>query len=230
MRNGVLVTRPIDAARNIAERLRAAGWQPVLAPLLRIKPMPLGPKAAPGVAAVVLTSANAVPAIPEQLRHLPALAVGDATAKLAREHGCGNVLSAGGDAAALARLAAARLDRPGPLLLLAGQGQGAALAAKLRGLGFRVHRRIAYAARPESRFPAAAAEAIEAGALRAALFLSAETARTFVRLLPPRLQPALEEVDALAIGAPAAAVLRPLPWRRVLVSGAPTLDGILGLL
>ena len=44
------------------------------------------------------------------------------------------------------------------------------------------------------------------------------------------LRPALAEVDACAIGRPAADVLTPLPWRRVRVSLLPTLDQVLALL
>jgi len=49
-------------------------------------------------------------------------------------------------------------------------------------------------------------------------------------LLPDKLKPGLAHVDALTIGAPAASVLAPLPWRRVRVSLRPTLDHVLALL
>ena len=168
--------------------------------------------------------------MPSSLHGLPLLAVGAATARRAREAGFERVLSADSDAAALAALAARSLGPGARLLLAVGAGQGATLAAALRGGGFRVHRRTAYAAYPVAEFPGEAQAALQAGALRAALFLSAETARAFARLLPVPLLPHLAGVDALAIGEPAAAALRPLPWRRVRVSASPTLDGILALL
>lgn len=224
----MLVTRPAAAGLELAARLEQGGWQPVLAPLLRIETF--APSAPRQVAATLVTSGNAVPAIPPAMRERPVLAVGDATAALARAQGCADVRSASGDASALARLAAGQLSTPGPLLLLSGRGQGAQLATVLRGSGFHVHRRTAYAARPVTEIPQAALDGLRAGTLRAAPFLSAETARTFVRLLPPALHPALAEIDALAIGEPAAAALRPLPWRRILVSGAPTLEALLDLL
>ncbi len=184
----------------------------------------------PGVAATLVTSGNALAALPEALHGLPLLAVGAATAGRAREAGFEYVLSADGDAAALAALAARSLEPGARLLLAVGAGQGAVLATVLRAGGFRVHRRTAYAARPVAEFPGVAQAALQEGALRAALFLSAETARAFARLLPAPLLPCLARMDALAIGEPAAAALRPLPWRRVRVSASPTLDGILALL
>ena len=211
-----------------AELLTARGWLPVIAPCLRIER-----RAAPAVhaaAATLVTSGNAVHAIPGPLRAGPVLAVGNATAERARAAGCTDVRSADGDAVALAALLARSVRAPGPVLLLSGAGQGTQLTAMLRAGGYTVRRRVAYAAKPVGAFPATAEAALSDGRLGAALFLSAETARAFVRLMPRTLHGTLHPVDALAIGEPAATILRPLPWHRVMVSGAPTLEGVLALL
>ncbi len=221
----MLITRPAAEAAATAARVRALGWEPVVAPMLRVRVATIR---AVSAEAVLVTSGNALAALAPGPRLL--LAVGDVTAERARAAGFSQVLSAGGDAADLVRLVQCSV-RPGAALLLAtGRGQGQALAAQLRGLGYRVVRRVAYAARPVARLPDAARAALEAGALRAALFLSAETAATFVRILPVPLHPALAGVEALCIGQPAAAALAPLPWGRVRVSLAPTLDEMLALL
>jgi uroporphyrinogen-III synthase len=83
---------------------------------------------------------------------------------------------------------------------------------------------------PARAFPAAAEEALAKQSVHAALFLSSETAAAFVRLLPSVLCPSLSRVNALAIGAPAADVLKSLPWREVRLAAAPTLDDVLALL
>lgn len=224
---GVLVTRPLAEGRATAARLEAMGFTPVLAPLMQVTPRPLG--RVPAHAAVLVTSGNALASLAGREGAM-LLAVGEATARRARAAGFGAVLSAGGDAADLLRLARARLVPGGAVLLAAGQGQGQELAAGLREAGLRVHRRVAYAARPVRRLPPAAAAALQAGQLHAALFLSAETARTFVRLLPAALLPALAPVEALALGAAAARVLAPLPFRRLRVPLSPTLEELLALL
>ena len=225
---GVLITRPEPGASETARRIAALGLLPILAPCLTIQPLPV--RLPPGVQAVLVSSGNAIPALPEMLHGLPLLAVGDATAARARAAGFGNVSSADGDAAALAALVAGHCPARATLLLATGQGQGGGLAADLRRRGFRVHRRAVYAARPVVRLPGPAREALTAGGLRAALFLSAETARAFARALPEALHPALAAVDALAIGQPAADALQHLPWRRVRVSAKPTLDSVLAML
>ncbi len=223
-----MVTRPEPGASETARRLRALHRDPIIAPLLHIRPLALAPFG--DVGAVLVTSGNAVPFLPASLHGAPLLAVGHATADRARSAGFTQVASADGDAAALAELTR-RACTPGAALLFAtARGQGAPLAAALRAHGFVVRRRAVYAARPAVRMPVAATRALRDASLGAALFLSAETARAFVRLLPPPLHPALAEVEALAIGQPAADALCVLPWRRVRVSAKPTQDSLLALL
>ena len=227
-RLSVLVTRPEPGASEAAGLIRARGLVPVLAPMLRVR---LRPVRLPGsVRAVVVSSGNAVPALPMALHGVALLAVGDATAARARAAGFRQVWSADGDAAALAALASQVLPPGAPVLLATGAGQGAVLAADLRGRGFPVHRRAAYAAAPVRRMPEEALAALAGPGLCAVLFLSAETARAFVRALPLALRPALAEVDALAIGAPAADAVMHLPWRRVRVSAKPRLESVMALL
>ena len=222
----VLVTRAAADASATAERLAAMGFEPVVAPLLRIVPRRAAlPRA---VDAVLVTSGNALSALPACLQSVPLYAVGDATAERARALGFADVHSAGGDAGDLAALVVPRVK--GVVLLATGAGQGAALAMCLRAQGLRVIRRVVYAARPVTRLPDLAASALQSGGLHAVLFLSAATAQSFVRVLPRPLVPALGSVIAACIAEPAAEVVRPLPWRQVRVSLRPSLHHVLALL
>jgi uroporphyrinogen-III synthase len=223
----ILITRPLEDAAVPARRIEALGYRPVIAPLLAVSRRSL--RALPAVQAILVTSGNALPSLPAV--DLPLLAVGDTTAARARAQGFGKVHSAGRDAQALADLAGRLLDpASGPVLLASGARQGAALAADLRARGFRVLRRVCYTASPVRCFPAVATQAIQAGDLHAVLFLSAETAAAFVRLLPPELNDALASVTALAIGQNAADALEPLPWLRICRAQNPTLDDVLALI
>ena len=230
MPDAILITRPEPGASATAARLLAAGLHPVVAPFLTIRPHPARLPPPTRVQAVLAASGNAVTLLPAAYHGLTLLTVGDATAARASAAGFTAVHSASGDAAALAALAAARLDpADGPVLVAVGCGQSTVLAIELRRRGFRVQRRVVYTAASVTRFPAEADMAI-GGGLRAALFFSTETAESFVHLLPRRLDSALSGADALAIGAAAAAVLRHLPWRSVRVAVRPTQDGVLALL
>src|SRR6185369_3410542 len=95
--------------------------------------------------AVLLTSANAVPALSAARRDLPMLAVGEATAQAARDAGFTSVESAEGDVAALAALAKQRSDPAGGALLYA---RGADVAGDLVGQlsGYTVDQAIVYRA------------------------------------------------------------------------------------
>jgi uroporphyrinogen-III synthase len=96
--------------------------------------------------------------------------------------------------------------------------------------GFSVHRRVTYSAEPVRRFPEVAASALAGDSLHAAIFLSAETAAAFVRLVPASSVHHLHGVLALAIGKAAAETLNALPWRQVRCAAAPNLDDVLALL
>ncbi len=221
----VLITRA--EGHSEALRLRHLGFTPLAAPLFRVIARPVS--APPEVQAVLVTSRNALAGLAPFAGKL--LAVGDATAAQAVARGFSDVESAAGDAVALAALAARRLDpAAGPVVLATGAGQGHALAADLRGRGFRVIRRVCYATHPVRRFPDQAQIALRSGALHAILFLSAETAACFVRLLPPECNDMLASVKALAIGKTTADALGGLPWLAVSRAATPTLDGVLALL
>ena len=230
-RRAVLVTRPEPGASDTAARLRELGYEPVIAPLLVVEAVPARMPSADAVQAVLISSAQAIPALPLAMHGVPVLAVGDATARRAVADGFVNVRSAGADAAVLAELVARSCDPHGkPLLLATGQGQGMRLAGALRERGFRVLRRVAYHARPVSTLPDAAGSAISSGRLEAALFYSGETARCFARLLPPECAAALADVLAIAISARAAKPLRSLNWRALRVAIHPSQDAVLAQL
>ena len=186
-RAAVLVTRPEPGAGETAARITALGLQPIIAPLLMIAPRHATLPPSARLQAIVATSRNAIPALPASHRHLPLFAVGAATARQARAAGFQQVTSADADAEALAALLAQACDPLAePLLLATGQDQGKALAANLRTRGFRVVRRVVYAAVPATILPEPIHRAFAAGTLSAALFFSAETAKTCVRLLQAR--------------------------------------------
>jgi uroporphyrinogen-III synthase len=226
-RQHVLLTRPQPDSVRIAGMVETRGFVPVVAPLLEIHARPAAlPK---DVQAVLVTSGNAFMGV--SAWPVPVFAVGDATAAQALACGFTEVASAARDAAALTTLVARTL-RPaaGALLLLSGAGQGHALAASLRDAGFSVHRSVTYSAAPVRHFPQSAAAALARDTLHAAIFLSAETAAAFVRLLPVSSVQHLHGVLGLAIGKAAAETLDALPWRQVRCAAAPDLDNVLALL
>jgi uroporphyrinogen-III synthase len=230
--DAVLITRPEPGASGTAARLEAMGLTPILAPFLHIHPVEAHLPSPDRIAAILLASGNAVDALPASVRDLPVLTVGDASARLARQAGFEDVSSADGDAVALAALVRERFGpRGGTLLLAAGRGQSVALAVELRASGYRVARRVVYAAEPVTVLPETARTALLADHPLTVLFFSAETARCFVRLV--RAEGLLDTVrgrDAITIGIQAGMALKGMHWARVRVAGKPTQDEMLALL
>jgi uroporphyrinogen-III synthase len=229
---GILVTRPEPGATETARRVAALGWVPVVAPALVLAPRSF---VMPRVQAVLLTSRAAARALPTPVPSLPVLAVGEATAAEALAAGWAGARAAGGTAEDLAALAAATLDpAAGPLLLAVGEGYALDLAAALRAHGFRVIRRIAYAAAPAAGLPAAAIGALSTGTVGAALFHSPRSAACAMTLLRAAgLAATAPRMEVLAISrrvAEAAAAAAPLGWRSVRVADRPDEDALLRLL
>lgn len=219
MTPAVLVTRPDPGAAETAAACAALGWVPVLAPALLLRPCP--PMALPPAQALLLPSRAAARALPPVA--MPVLAVGEGTAAEARARGFADVRGAGGDAAALAEAASASLDpAAGPLLLAVGRGYGAELAAALRGRGFRVLRRVVYAAAPAGALPEPACEALAAGRVAAALFTSPRGARITIALLRQAgLADAARGIRAIAISPRIAQALAVLPWASIETTPRP---------
>jgi uroporphyrinogen-III synthase len=219
----ILLTRPEPGATATAGRLTALGHEPILAPCLAIKPR--AATLPDETAAIIVTSAQAIPALPARFQNLPIFCVGDATAGRLRQAGFSSVESAAGTADDLFRIITAR-RLPGTHLLASGERQGLALARRLRAAGIPVLRRTVYAARPIRALPEPARAALASGSIGAALFYSAETGRAFARLQPPDTG----SIDAFALSPAVADALRGLPWRAIHVAVAPTEADLLALL
>jgi uroporphyrinogen-III synthase len=205
---------------------------PILAPALEIVGTPVRLPAPEQVGAILVTSGNALAALPPDYHEISMFAVGDATAERARAAGFGRVASAAGDAEALAKLVAgSRLPSAGSLLLATGRGQGKSLAGALRQAGFAVIRRVVYAAEPARRLPGTVVAALRAGDIDAALFFSPETASHFVRLVRQAdLGTLVSGSEAVAISRRTGMALETLPWRRIRIAAKPNQDEMLALL
>ena len=230
--DGVLVTRPAEAAADTASRLQARGWRPVFAPVAEIDRTGVELPPAEDIQAVLVTSANALTMLPPAYTRLPLLAVGDATAARARDLGFSLTHSASGDALALAALVMKTCVPPrGVLLHVCARNAPDLLASTLAGSGFEIMRREVYVARAAARLPEAARQELTRGTVAAALFFSPATARRFIALFRHDMSTqAVENVTAIAISSIAAEALAPLPWWRIRVASKPNQDELLAQL
>ncbi len=228
-----MVTRPLADSQGLVEALTSRGFDPLVEPMLTIRYRDETPPGH-GYQGVLATSANGVRALARlaRWRDLPVWAVGDASAREARELGFVTVESAAGDVATLADLVAGRADpAAGPLLHVAASHLAGDLGGALAAKGFTVEKAVLYDAEPAEDFSSALREALAGGQLSVALFFSPRTATTFVRLAAKRaLGESLRPVKALALSGAVAEALAPLPWRGVAVAERPDQAALLALL
>lgn len=180
----ILVLRPGTDAERTARSVAARGHEPIVAPLFDIVRLPAEPPRG-AFAALVLTSANAVPALadaPAAWRDLPLFSVGARTAARARAAGFADARSADRDRHALIDLIRDNLPAPARLLLVSGRDSHEDVPAILTAAGYEVTLWTAYAAQAVGALPEAAANALRDHGADAALHFSARGARTFLAL------------------------------------------------
>lgn len=220
MKLRVAVTRSSPHAEATAERVRALGAEPVLAPLLMIAPQAFDSDVA-GAQALVFTSANGVFAFAAANgnRAMNVLAVGDTTAQAARDAGFGAVRSAAGDVDALAALTKANLDpAAGPLIHFSGAHVAGDLQGVLRDAGFAYQRRIAYEAIAATTLPEVFRQSLDV-----VLFHSARAAATFAALGAPNAQ----NLVASCLSEAVAEAARVTAWKQLIVAPTPREEALL---
>lgn len=233
----VLVTRPQAESERTAAALRARGHEAVLAPLLRIEPVADAVIAPTSAIAILMTSGNAARAAAAHpalgaIRRLPVLAVGRQTAEAARAAGFADVISAEGDAAALAALAAQRFgSRAATLLYLAGNDRARNLAADLAPGGIAIETVVIYRARAVQSLPAAARAALAAGTIAGVLHYSARTAAIFLQCAArDGLTETARGLAHYCLSRRVAQTLRDAQFEHVLVAARPDEAAMLDLL
>jgi uroporphyrinogen-III synthase len=188
-----------------AEALRASGFAPLLAPLLRFEAVSLPDAIGDGAGALIVTSAAAFRAIelhPSRaaLSALPLFAVGEATADAAQAAGFINVKAAGGDAVSLRELIlgevrARRLKKSTAFLYLAGADLSVDLEVELGARGLRVQTLTVYRMAMLPTLTDEAHNAFAAGEIEAVLHYSRRSAAAFVEAV----RSAGVEISALAL-------------------------------
>lgn len=222
----VWVTRAQPGAGTTAERLRAMGVDPLVAPLLEVRALDGGPIDLAGVGALAFTSANGVAAFAARSkeRGLPVFAVGAATAAVAAETGFASVTAAEGDVAALAPVIAGEAPFAGELLHLGPVEPAGDLVGALGALGVPARVLAVYETVPRAPDARTAAHIPR---LAAVLLHSPRAARALAAHLEDQPAPTL---TALCLSEAVAAPLRGSGLASVHAARAPTEAALLSLL
>lgn len=178
----ILVTRPLPDGERTAAALRKRGYDVLLVPLMRVRPVPA--VISDNWSAVIVTSANALRALSAEqitpLLSLPLYAVGQRSAETARELGFPEVRSANGDARDLMRLIDERhANQTAPYLYLVGEDRAADIEAVLTERGVKVETVVVYRT-VTTGFPPELFDAVERRQIDAVLHFSRRSAENYV--------------------------------------------------
>ena len=230
----ILITRPIEDAEPLADALRARGHETLIEPMLEIRNSDRLLPNLINTQALLFTSANGVRAAARatENRSLPALCVGDATARAAIQAGFQTVKSASGNVAGLASLVIKQCEPDGGALLhVAGSAVAGDLAGSLEATGFSVQRAMLYDAKATQSLSPQGRQVIAKREIDAVLLFSPRSAGTFAKVVSDaRLEAACEGIDILCLSRAVAEALGGLPHRTLSVADEPTQEALLRLI
>jgi uroporphyrinogen-III synthase len=229
----LLITRPGDDGARLADTLRSMGHDPLFEPLLTIRQFDGPPLDLSGVQAILATSANGVRAIASRNkeRKIPLYAVGDATARSAKEAGFLDVSSASGDVSALATLVRQKLDpAKGSLMHVAGSEVAGDLSGQLSAAGFTVRREVLYESESAYSLSPSTIAAIKEERIDGVLAYSPRTASTLARLIrKARLVRDCRRIELFCLSPAVAEAANDIPWARAHIAAEPTQEALLAL-
>ncbi len=227
----LLITRPLEDAEPLAALLAERGIETALEPLMSIIDSDAPDPDLSGVQAVLITSANGIRAFAWRVagRDIAVCAVGDASARAARDLGFGDVTSASGDVEALAAMVKADRDPDaGALLHVAGTHVAGDLSGLLEAAGFEVPRAVLYEARAAGSLSAETRDAMEAGTLDGVLLFSPRTAGLFAELVTGAgVSESCRNLIAYCLSPAVAEKAQSLGWRDVVVATEPSQEALL---
>jgi uroporphyrinogen-III synthase len=228
----VLVTRPEPGAARTAERLRAAGYEPVVVPLTKVAPLR---QDRPTVEfdAVAVSSANALrhtyPALIRLLSQKPLFAVGEETAAVAREAGFVDVRSSEGSAEDMAHEIVLGVRQSASVAYLCGRIRRDVLETELDRQGVRVvpiETYLAHSRKPSRRELAL----LDSAPVAAALAYSLNAAKALAGLVETRLGTVFRDTTFIAISQRVAERLMTVAPGRVEAADSPDEDAMFTLL
>jgi len=230
----LLITRPTDDAEGLAQALTDRGIETMIEPMMSVADVAGPDPDMTRVQAILITSANGIRAFARRTREraTKVYAVGDASARTARDLGFRDVASASGDVEALASLVRAELDPGrGALIHVAGTHVAGNLSRILEDAEFEVRRQVIYEAVAANRLSAEAAAAFATGALDGVLLFSPRTAEIFVNLVTAAgFAGACAALDAYCLSQAVAQEAGHLVWRHVFIARDPDQDALLALI
>ena len=230
----LLVTRPDEDAKLLAQALKSRGHKAIVEAVMTIKDVAVPDLTLTKTQALLITSANGIRALARahEEREILVCAVGEASAKTARDLGFKKVISANGDVETLALMVKKKLDPSnGALLHIAGSYQAGDLANMLTGANFKIRRTVLYEAQEVLKLGPQTKTALKNNAIDGVLFFSPRTARLFCRLVTEaKLLKQCESLTAYCLSTAVLSEATELTWSNIIVAKKPNSKALLNAL
>ncbi|HPF78125.1 MAG TPA: uroporphyrinogen-III synthase [Alphaproteobacteria bacterium] len=231
MAGGVLITRPLKDAQEMAQSLRDKGYdvfcEPFIDVILHDHDISISDDKYAGL---IFTSVNGVRVYVQNTsaRNITVYTVGDRTKAEAIAAGFSDITSAAGTVDDLAALLSAQKS-PRPYLYIRGQEVAKPLNKMVDGA--EVEEVILYHVDKKGEISSECRDAVAQGGVDYVLFFSTRTAQSFVDYIRKEgLEEGLKTSKALCLGASMIEYVSELPWQEVRLAARPDREGILALL
>ncbi|WP_409432403.1 uroporphyrinogen-III synthase [Litorimonas sp. RW-G-Af-16] len=177
----IWITRTRPGAVDSAAAWQAAGYAPIIAPLLDVTPPQNSPQKPDSSATLIFTSANGVLAYQsfDFSTHHAVITVGDKTALAARSAGFGDVLSADGQSEDVTALVRAVVPKNTKIVHCAGKHVRGSIIEDLQAAGYSAQRDLYYQSAPVTALPD-----VDLAALSYVALYSPLAAKTLAALSP----------------------------------------------
>lgn len=210
--NKVWITRTRPAADESAKAWRAAGFEPMVTPLLSVQSVPHDRPSDEEF--LIFTSKNGVDHVKGDGQR--AICVGDATADHARKAGFADVVSVDGTSADVTHWVRANLQWGQIICHVSGKHIRGSIVEDLREAGYSARRRIVYRSAPQLFWPEKPASF--------AAFYSPLAARVFAELAESQ---SLSGLSAICISQATADELKGAKLKSVIIANRPREDELI---
>lgn len=214
----VWITRTDTLAEQSGEAFRAAGYVPLIGPLLTLAAVSHR-AAAPGeTSALAFTSRNGIDAFSRltDRRHWAVYCVGSATAAAAREYGFTHIYDAAGAGDDLTALILS--EGADEVVHYSGVHVAGDLVGRLKKAGLKARREIIYETRRAQVLPPNVSQALIGQEPVIAMLYSPKAARALEALFPGKAEP----ISVVSISANTDAALARLPVKKRAIADSPT--------
>lgn len=231
----VVITRPIEDAKDYAAEVSAEGFKALVEPMLRIDQADFDVPDLARYDGIVVTSANAVECFVKGggiRADVPVYCVGKHTADAALKAGFFDVVSVDGIGAdLLAHVLTVPDVQSKTFLHLCGRHLAFPLVERLRENGVVADSLVVYDSVQVDDFSNEFIECLKHGEIGAVTFFSKRTADAFVFLVNQSGSEAyFKGIKALLISEAVVECVRVLPWQNILVSDTPDRVGMMQIL